>query len=542
VLLELDLTEVPTETAPPDPLAMLRGRRRPTLRSVVDALADAATDPQVVGLVARIGGSLPLARAQELRDAVAGFAAHKPAVAYAETFGEGDSGTVGYLLATGFSEIWLQPSGDLGLTGVAAEATFLRGVLDKAGLEPQFVQRHEYKNAVDRLSRYGFTDAFREASTQLVRSAYGQVVDAVAAARGLSPERVRELVDAAPLSAEEARAAGLVDQVGYRDEVYASARPDGAELLFLSRYQRSGAPKRLAGRVRARKAPVVALVPVTGAIQQGRSRRSLLSPGVGAGSDTVAAALRAAGRDDSVRAVLLRVDSPGGSYVASDTIWREVGRLREAGKPVVASMGDVAASGGYFVAMGADRIVAQPGTVTGSIGVFSGKVVTAGLLERLGVGTGAITEGRNALMFSPRTGFDDDQWQRLEAWLDRVYADFVAKAAQGRGMTPERMHELARGRVWTGADAAERGLVDELGGLRRAAELVRERAGLPADAELRRWPPVSPADRLSPPKSSEDRTAAGVGWWSGWGSLAGTAARLGLAPDGPLSMPPITLR
>jgi protease IV len=538
-VLELDLTEAPPEVVPSDPVSMLRGRRRPSLRAVVDALHDAAADDRVAGLIARVGGRMPLARAQELRAAVAEFAAAKPAVAYAETFGEGDPGTIAYLLATGFSEIWLQPSGDLGLTGIAAEATFLRGVLDRAGLEPQFGQRHEYKNAVDRITRHGYTDAFREASSRLVASAFEQVVAGIAGARGLSPERVRELVERAPLSAAEAAGAGLVDHVGYRDEVYAAHGKD-AELLFLSRYARTAAPRKLAGRIKARHAPVVAVVTVAGAIQQGRSRRSLLG-GTGAGSDTVAAALRSAGRSDDVRAVLLRVDSPGGSYVASDVIWREVGQLRAAGKPVVASMGDVAGSGGYFVAMGADAIVAQPGTLTGSIGVFSGKVVTTGLLERLGVGTDAVVEGRNARMFSPRVGFDDEQWRRLEEWLDRIYADFVAKVAQARGMTTERVHELARGRVWTGADAYERGLVDELGGLRRAAAVVRARAGLPADAELRRWPQTKPLDRLSPPRSSEDRTAAGTEWWSGWGPLSGAAARLGLAPDGPLTMPPLTL-
>ncbi len=541
MLLELDLTEAPPEVVPSDPLSLVRGRRRPSLRAVVEALTTAAVDPDVVGLVARVGGGLPLARAQELRDAVRQFAATKPAVAYAETFGEGNPGTVPYLLATGFSEIWLQPSGDLGLTGIAAEATFLRGVLDKAGLEPQFAQRHEYKNAVDRLTRHGYTDAFREASSRLVASAYEQVVAGIAEARGLSTDRVRELVDRAPLSAAEAAEAGLIDHVGYRDEVYAAVKGD-AELLFLSRYAHRAGPKQLAGRIRNRRAPVVAVVTVAGAIQQGRSRRSLLSPGAGAGSDTVAAALRSAGRDDAVKAVVLRVDSPGGSYVASDVIWREVGQLRAQGKPVVASMGDVAGSGGYFVAMAADAIVAQPGTLTGSIGVFSGKVVAAELLERLGVGTDAIAEGRNARMFTPRAGFDDEQWRRLDEWLDRVYADFVGKVARARGMTPEQAHEVARGRVWTGADAYERGLVDELGGLQRAAELVRERAGLPAGAELRRWPPVSPLDRLSPPHSSEDRTAVlAADWWSGWGSLSGAAARLGLAPDGPVTMPPLTL-
>ena len=239
VLLELDLTEPPREAPPADPLGYLQARRRPTLRGVVDALRDAAADDRVAGLVARVGGArLGLARAQELRAAVCGFAASgKPAVAWAETFGEGGPGTVPYLLATGFGQIWLQPSGDLGLTGVVVEATFLRGALDKVGLEPQLAQRHEYKNAVDQLTRHGFTDAYREAAARLAASAAEQVVAAVAEARGLTEERVRELVDRAPLSAREAADAGLVDRVGYRDEVYAAVRGD-AELLFLSRYRR----------------------------------------------------------------------------------------------------------------------------------------------------------------------------------------------------------------------------------------------------------------------------------------------------------------
>jgi protease-4 len=547
VLLELDLTEAPLDAPPTDPLGFVQGRRRPTLRSVVEALRDAAGDPKVGGLVARVGGPMGLARAQELRAAVAAFAASgKSAVAWSESFGEGASGTVAYALATGFGEVWLQPSGDLGLTGVAVEATFLRGALDKAGLEPQFEQRYEYKNAVDQLSRHGFTQAYREAASRLAESAFEQVVDAVAAARGLPPQRVRELVDAAPLSAQEARDAGLVDRIGYRDEVYADVRHRlgaNTRLLYLGRYRRGRAPARALDRVRRRSRPVVALVTVAGVIQQGRSRRSPLSPTAGAGSDTVGAALRSAGRDDAVRAVVLRVNSPGGSYVASDVIWREVGQLRKAGKPVVASMSDVAASGGYFVAMGADAIVAEPGTITGSIGVYSGKVVTTGLLERLGIGTDAVVQGRHARMFSSRVGFDDEQWRRLSDWLDRVYDDFVGKVAEGRGLSRERAHELARGRVWSGADAHERGLVDELGGLHRALELARERAGLP-DAELRRWPQLRPTDRLSPAKSSEDRTAAAArvtDWWAGWGALAGAAASLGLAPEGPLTLPPLHL-
>ncbi|HZB50804.1 MAG TPA: signal peptide peptidase SppA, partial [Mycobacteriales bacterium] len=327
--------------------------------------------------------------------------------------------------------------------------------------------------------------------------------------------------------------------------VYADVRRRiGADstLLFLSRYRRGRTAARLLRRVRRRNRPAVALVTVSGAIGQGRSRRGPLSPAGGAGSDTVGAALRSAARDDSIGAVVLRVDSPGGSYVASDVIWREVRQLRRAGKPVVASMGDVAASGGYFVAMGADAIVAQPGTITGSIGVFAGKVVATGLLDRLGVGTDAVVEGRHARMFSPRVGFDEEGRRRLEEWLDRVYADFVGKVAEARSLTPERAHELARGRVWTGADAHERGLVDELGGVERAVELVAARAGL-TDPDVRRWPQPRPADLLNHPKSSEDRAAAGlVDRWSGWGGLADVAARLGLPPDGPLTLPPLTLR
>ncbi|HEX6755442.1 MAG TPA: signal peptide peptidase SppA [Mycobacteriales bacterium] len=535
VVLELDLTEAPGEAPPGDPVGYVAARRRPTLAGTVRALRDAAEDPDVAGLVARVGGRLPLARAQELRDAVHRFAATgKPAVAWAETFGEGEPATVPYLLATGFSEIWLQPSGDLGLTGVAVEATFLRGALDKLGLQPQLAQRHEYKNAVDRLTRTGFTDAHREAAERLAVSALEQVVAAVAAARGLTPARVRELVDEAPLSAPQALAAGLIDRIGYRDEVYASLREQG-ELLYLSRYRRRSAPLRLARQVRTRRRKAVAVVRVTGGISQGRSRRGPLSPSGGAGSDTVGAALRSAGRADGIGAVVLRVDSPGGSYVASDVIWREVRRLRETGTPVVASMGDVAASGGYFVAMAADAIVAQPGTITGSIGVFSGKLVTTGLLDRIGVGTDAVVEGRHARMFSPLVGFDDEQWRRLEEWLDRVYDDFVGKVAEGRGLSRERAHELARGRVWTGADAHERGLVDELGGLDRAVELAAAKAALD-EPEVRRWPPRGMTDLVSPPRSSEDAAAA-----SDWSpDLAGLAARLG-APHGPLTMPPLRL-
>jgi protease-4 len=260
------------------------------------------------------------------------------------------------------------------------------------------------------------------------------------------------------------------------------------------------------------------------------------------GSDTIAAARRAAPGDDRARAIVLRVNSPGGSYVASDTIWREVVRAREAGKPVVVSMGDVAASGGYFISMAADAIVAQPGTVTGSIGVLSGKPVLAELLGRAGVTTDSVAEGAHSAMFTTSRPFSEDEWALVNSWLDHIYADFTGKVAAGRGMSGDRVHELARGRVWTGADALANGLVDELGGLDRAVGLARARAGLPPDAPVRIYPKVRPLDRLRSPASSDSRPAAPAGLAAGllaeaWGPVWRLAARAGFAPHGPLMLP-----
>ena len=332
-----------------------------------------------------------------------------------------------------------------------------------------------------------------------------------------------------------------MDVLGYRDEVYASVRkqagPD-AVMLYAGRYAHG---KALAERARklpvAAKQPVVALIYATGAIRRGRSGRGPLSGG-GMGSDTIAAALRAATADDRVRAIVLRVNSPGGSYVASDTIWREVVRARGAGKPVVASMGDVAASGGYFISMAADAIVAQPGTVTGSIGVLSGKPVLGELLGRYGVSSDAVTQGAHAAMFSTNHPFSEDEWALVNSWLDHIYADFTGKVASGRGLSPERVHELARGRVWTGADALANGLVDRLGGLDLAAGLARDRAGLPDDAPLRSYPRARPLDRLRPAASSDSAAAAAPNLLAeSWGPVWRLAAGAGWAPAGPLTLP-----
>ncbi len=548
-LLEVDLTTLPA-VPPDDPVARLLARGRPQLRPILRALHEAAADRHVVGLVAKIGGRLPWAAMQELRLGVQAFAASgKPTVAWAESIGDGTGDMTAYVLATAFDEIWLQPGGGVGVLGVGVETTFLRGALDRWGVEPQLDQRHEFKNAADRVMRRELTEAHRVALDRIAESIYSDAVAMVAAGRGLDPARVRELVDAGPRTAAEALGAGLVDSLGYRDEVYAAVRrrvgPD-AELLFADRWRPHRAPS-----LPRRRAGHVALVAVHGEIVTGRSRPGPM--GRQAGSDSVGAALRAAAADRHVRAVVVHVDSPGGSAVASETIWREVCRLRDTGRPVVVSMGRVAASGGYYVACPADVVVALPSTLTGSIGVFGGKVVVSDLLDRVGLTTGTVSRGERALMYSVRRGFTDGERERLGASLDAIYDDFVAKVAQGRRRPVAEIAEIARGRVWTGSDARDVGLVDELGGLRDAVRIARSRAGLPDDAPVRPALHVPLAARLGRPRNSEDpRAVAGTtglaglvgtdGGMDGRAALDVVAVALGLPTSAVLRMPSVRLR
>jgi protease IV len=548
LILELDLTEGISESRPTDPVSALMTRNRVILPDLLDALRRARDDYRVVALVARLGGKgIGLAAAQELRRAVREFAAAgKSTVAWADSYGEFSAGNVQYYLATAFDAIWLQPSGDLGLTGIAVERVFLRGVLDKLGAQFEVAKRHEYKSAAEQVTEHGFSEPAREETERLTESVTEQLTQAIAERRKLAPEKVSELINAGPFLATQAKANGLVDHLGYRDEVYAAVRkeagPDAA-LQYVVRYQRNKAMVERARKTAtafpagARQEPVVALIYATGPIRRGRSGRSPLG-GSSIGSDTIAAAIRNAAKDPHVRAILLRVNSPGGSYVASDTIWREVVRARADGTPVVVSMGDVAASGGYFISMAADVIVAEPGTVTGSIGVITAKPVLGEALGRFGVSSDLVSQGAHAAMFSQQRPFTEDEWALVNNWLDHIYTDFTTKVATGRGMTAEQVHEIARGRVWTGADAHARGLVDELGGVERAAAIARRRAGLPATAGLRVYPRSRPLERLVPAGSSEGRGAASAGLIADvWGPAWQVAARAGLHPYGPLMLP-----
>ena len=524
-ILELDLQSLPPETSGFDPMAFIAGGGRPLLlRQAVAAIHRAAEDTRIAGLIARVQlSAAPPGAVQELREAIVAFTAAKPSLAWAETY----PGTLSYYLASAFREVWMQPSGTVGLIGFATNALFLRDALDKAGLQAQFIARGEYKSAANMFTQDRYTEAHREADSRLIESLHNQVWQGIAESRRLDVSALDELADRAPLLRDDALSAALIDRVGFRDEAYrrigeltdpdADSNPDSDDApprLFLSRYaqtrhaQTRGHGPSLPGR---KAKPAVAVITVAGPIVGGRGGPGLSPFGrSSAGGDTIAAALREAGADDDVKAVVLRVDSPGGSVSASETIWREVCRVRAAGKPVVASMGSVAASGGYYVAMAAEVIVANPATITGSIGVITGKLVARELKDRLGVGSESLRTNVNADAWSVNSPFTAEQYDMVETEANLFYDDFVRRVAEARKMSVEDVGIVARGRVWTGADAIERGLIDELGGLRTAVRRAKVLAGLDIDATIHLvdYPGSSVLDFLRPKASSQPAAAS----------------------------------
>ena len=483
VILEINLEQEVVEYVPEDPFAKLITDEVRSLRDVVGALDAAASDNRVVGLLAR-GGAAPMgfAQVQEIRDAVVAFGkSGKSTAIFAETFGEFGAGNVGYYLATAFERIYLQPSGDIGLIGLAMEHPFVKGTLDTLGIGVQMDHRYEYKNAMNLFTETKFTDAHREASEVLLESMVDQMVLGISRARGTTPEAVRDLINRGPFLASSAHAEGLVDSLAYWDEVRDQVKGEhgkDAKWLDIKNYLKRIEEKPY------REGTKVALIYGVGPVHRGKSDYDPLSASMTMGASTLTKAFRDAVKDVEVRAILFRIDSPGGSYVASDAIWREVAKAKKADKPVVVSMGNVAGSGGYFVAMNADKIVAQPGSITGSIGVLAGKFITTEFWKRLGMTWDTAQVGENALIWGTGAEFTPGQWARFQTWLDRIYEDFTAKVGEGRNMSQAEVHAVAKGRIWTGEDAKAHGLVDELGGMKAAMRLIREALELEADTSL----------------------------------------------------------
>ena len=481
-VLEMNFDKGITELVPEGRIARVVLGKIPEIRTIIEALETAARDPRIQGLVAKTTlAPKSFADIQEIRDAVIRFRrAGKIAIAYAETFGEVSPGNASYYLATAFDEIYLQPSGEVGLTGFISEPRFLKGFLQKISVKPRYGARKEYKNFLNMLNEEKFTDAHREANRRILESLSGQFVQGVSDARKLEILHVKELIDRSPLHASDALQEKLVDGLIYRDEVYEKVKTRlGKRVRFVSLMAYSRRLRRSSSRERS-----IALIYGVGTIMRGESRYDPFSGNLIMGSESVAAAFRAAIKDRRIRAILFRVTSPGGSYIASDVIWREVLRAREAGKPVIVSMGGVAGSGGYFVSMPADRIIAQPATITGSIGVVGGKMVSRDFWSRFGITFDSEQIGANAALWSGVHDFSADQWEYIQSWLDKIYQDFVCKASKGRNIPESDLEKMARGRIWTGEDAYRLGLVDELGGFQVALENAKRLSGIPEGREV----------------------------------------------------------
>jgi protease-4 len=446
----------------------------PTVRSVIDALRKAKVDTRVTGVILRPTGTAALwAKVQEIRDAITDFrTSGKPIVAYLEQGGEQE-----FYLGSACDKVYLMPTASLDLTGVVSYELFLRGTLDKVGAYPDALHIGEFKTASNIFTEKTYTPSHREMAESLNRDLFEQLVKGIAQSRHKSDAEVRALIDRGPFLPEEAVRVGLVDDVAYEDELDDKVQLATGKPKFITQSDYRNVSQTSLG---LNKGPRIAVLYAVGVISSGESSDEGTQV---VGSDTIVEQLRKIRADESIKAVVLRIDSPGGSAIASDVIWREV-MLTRAAKPVIASMSDVAASGGYYIAMPAHQIVAEPATLTGSIGVVMVKFVVDGTLEKLGVNMEQVTSGKYADMYSPVRPFSPEERKKVEEQMLATYEAFVEKAAAGRETTPERIDTIAQGRVWTGSQAKELGLVDELGGLRRALVLAKSRASIDENAEV----------------------------------------------------------
>jgi protease-4 len=472
------------ETPPNDVIGQVTGgSHAQTVRGYVEVLRKAKNDSRIdtVLLVPTRFESPYWAKVQEIRDAVIDFrTSGKRVNAYLEDAGERE-----YYLATAADRIFMLPTSPLDLKGLASYEVFLRGTLDKIGAQADFEHIGEFKTAPNQLTEHGFTPAHREMSESLNRDMFEQLARGIADGRKKGIEDIKRLIDTGPFLPEQALSAGLVDKLAYEDQLddVGAMTKSSVEGEEYARGRRSSLGSR---------APRIAVIYMSGVIASGKGGFDPVNGDV-VGSAALLKAIRAVRADSSLRGIVLRIDSPGGSSTASDVIWRElvVTRDQKPARPLVASMSDLAASGGYYLAMAAQQIVAQPATLTGSIGIFGGKFVTGGTYQKLGANIDSVMIGKNAGMESPTRPFTDSERAKLREELHSFYDQWIQKVATARKMPAARVEELARGRVWTGAQARQNGLVDALGGLDRAVALAKEKAGISAatEVELVSYPP-----------------------------------------------------
>ena len=457
------------EQRPMDLLSALNGDVQPVMHDYVDEIDTAKNDPHIEALIVRLS---PLAtgwgKLEEIRAHILGFReSGKPSICY---LGGDGMGNLEYYVASACDKVWLVPTAQVGIKGMMAEATFLRGTLDKLKIVPDFYHIAEFKTASNQLTEKKFTPAHHEEVDSLLHSIYNQYLTEVSEARKVDRAAFEKLVEQGPFSSDDAIANKLVDRLAYWDQVqdFVRTKTGGWHPVKMSHYR---SQVKNSGRTR------IAVVHATGLIVSGESGNS---PGGGfiMGGDSVAADLRHAREDSGIKAIILRIDSGGGSAVASEVIRREV-QLTKGVKPIVISMSDVAASGGYWIAMSADKIVADPNTITASIGVLGGKLNVSGLYSMLGLSTDYVATSDNATFYSAQQNFTPAQRAAFEKSLQDVYANFTKGVAAGRNMSVEAVDKIGKGRVWTGEQAKDLGLVDELGGLDRAIAVAKQLAHIP---------------------------------------------------------------
>jgi len=463
------------EQRAPDIFGGLTGQLSPVLEDYLDAIDSAKRDSHITGLVVRIG---PLdtgwSKLEEIRSHLLGFqASGKPSICY---LGYDGIGNPEYYLATACKQIWLVPTAQVSITGMMAEELFLRGTLDKLKIIPEFYHIAEYKTATNTLTEKKFTPAHREEVDSVLRGIYGTYVNEASESRHVAAGQLEREIMAGPLLTSEAARDHVVDRLAYWDQVqsYFRAEYHGWHPVSLADYRPF---------VTGTSGPQIAVVYATGTIVSGNSGYSP-TDGILMGGDSVASDIREARRDSSIRAIVLRIDSGGGSVVGSEVIRREVELARDA-KPFVVSMSDTAASGGYWIATPANKIVAEPNTITGSIGVLTGKLNLAGLYALLGFSTDYVATSDNATLFSDQQNFTPQQQAYIQKSLQETYSQFTQGVAKGRGLTVEAVDKIGKGRVWTGAQAKELRLVDELGGLDRAIGVAKDLARIPASESVR---------------------------------------------------------
>lgn len=498
----------------------LFGETSENLTELIGRLDKAANDAAVAGVILKIDSpTIGRGKLNEFRQAIARVKARgKKVVAFFESASSGD-----YLVAAGCDEVVMPESGVLMLLGLRSEVSFYKNLFDMVGVKPDMLRVGEFKSAAEPYSRTEMSKEFREEMEQVLGDFFDQMVETVATGRGLDAEKVKAAIDNGPHTATAAKELGLITRVAYEDELTAIIKGDkpDATIKIAKRYGKKKIDTDFSGfagmvkmmnllmgveqQTRKSFAPKIAVIHASGMIMPGKSSSDLFGDS-SLGSETLIKAIEKAASDTTVKAIVLRIDSPGGSALASDLMWRALEKVE---KPIVASMSDVAASGGYYIAMGADTIFAEPGTITGSIGVVGGKMALEGLYNKVGITTSIVARGKNSGVLSTLTPFNDSERAAMTKLLFDIYKQFTEKAAKGRKMEVAALEKLARGRIYSGATAVKLGLVDKLGTLDDAVEHAKQLAKLGPDEKVERLilpRPISPFESLLGPINPDEQT------------------------------------